>query len=90
MRAGRSRDDQLYLSRSDDSFFTHDFLCVRSTPTERRIFTVGEYKVRGAGGQSFTRPVKTKDELRALLTGDFGIRLPHDFPLCDPAPRSWV
>lgn len=79
-----------YLSRSDDSFFTHDFLCVRSTPTERRIFTAGEYKVRKADGRSEVRPVKTSVELRNLLTGEFGIRLPEDLPLGDPAPRPWT
>lgn len=75
-----------FTSRSPDAIFTRVPLCVRTTPTERRILVANEFKVRAADGSKTNIPVTSSAHMRTILKDQFALILPPDFPLPEPAP----
>ncbi len=72
-----------FISRAPESFFTRIPICVRTTPTERRIVVANQFKVR-AGDTRSTTKIETAAHLRTILVEQLGIVLPADFTLPDP------
>ncbi len=75
-----------FISRAPESFFTRIPICVRSTPSERRIIIANEFKVRPVHGTGTSLKIETSSELRAALEEHLGSALPADFALPDPTP----
>lgn len=74
-----------FISRARESFFTRIPICVRTTPTERRIVIADQFKVRAAGGIT-TAKIESAGHLRAVLREHMDIALPDDLVLPDPPP----
>lgn len=76
-----------FIGRSSDSVFTQTLICVRTTPTERRLLVADQFKIRPLDGVTRDRAtITTAAELRATLREHFALELPADFPLRDPRP----
>lgn len=74
-----------FTSRSPDSIFTRLPICVRTTPTERRILVADQFKVRVLGGTRTAAPVASSAQMREILAREFDLALTADFPLPEPA-----
>ncbi|HVE15908.1 MAG TPA: arylamine N-acetyltransferase [Chthoniobacterales bacterium] len=75
-----------FISRSPDSTFTQIPICVRTTPTERRLIVADQYKVRTAAGTSVPEKIETPARMRELLVEQLGIPVPDDLVLPTPQP----
>lgn len=75
-----------FAGGSPESIFTQTPICIRTTPTERRILVADQFKVRTARGGKTVTPIGSTNHLRDVLSRHFGLDLPADFPL--PAPKA--
>jgi N-hydroxyarylamine O-acetyltransferase len=76
-----------FTATHPDSRFVRNLIAVRLEPDRRHTLLNREYTLRFAGDRTETRTVDSPAELRALLTGTFGLNLPGDFPLTCPELR---
>ena len=73
-----------YTSTHPESRFIRNLIAVRLEPDRRHTLLNREYTLRFAGDRAETRTIASPTELRALLTGAFGLNIPADFPITCP------